>query len=75
MRGEEDDLVAVGAVGSDKLILFVDADGDDAARHDVAEVLERRLLHGAAAGGEEDVLAFFFEISDGQNSTHGLAGL
>ena len=40
--GEEDDLLAVGEVGGDQLVVFVDGDGDDAAGHDVGEVLERR---------------------------------
>ena len=37
--------------------------------------LQRRLLHGAVAGGEEDVLAFFFEIAHGEHGAHGFAGL
>ena len=53
--GEEDDLLAVGDAGGDELVVLVDADGDDAAGHDVGEVLERGLLDGAVAGGEEDV--------------------
>ena len=75
VRGEEDDLVAVGDANADQLVVLVDANGDDAARHDVAEVLERRLLDGAFARGEEDVLAFLFEVADGQDVAHGLAGL
>jgi len=31
VRGEEDDLVAVGDANTDQFIVFVDADGDDAA--------------------------------------------
>ena len=33
------------------------------------------LLDGAFAGGEEDVLAFFFEVADGQDGADGFAGL
>ncbi len=67
VRGEEDDLLAVGDAGADELVVFVDADGDDAARHDVGEVLERRLLDRALARGEEDELAFFFEVAYGED--------
>ena len=55
MRGEEDDLLAVGERSADQFVVFVDADGDDAARHDVGEIFERRLLDRAVARGEEDV--------------------
>ena len=73
--GEEDDLLAVGDAGGDELVVLVDADGDDAAGHDVGEVLERGLLDGAVAGGEEDVLAVFFEVADGEDGDDLLAGL
>ncbi len=66
---------AVGDAGGDQLVVFIDADGDDAARHDVGEVLERRLFDGALAGGEEDELAFFFEVADGQDGADLFAGL
>ena len=75
MRGEEDDLLAVGDAGADEFVVLVDADGDDAARHDVGEVLERRLLDGAVARGEEDELAFFLEIAHGEDGAHAFAGL
>jgi len=39
------------------------ADGDDAARHHVREVLERRLLDRALLRGKEDVLALFFKVA------------
>ena len=73
--GEEDDLLAVGDAGGDELVVLVDADGDDAAGHDVGEVLERGLLDGAVAGGEEDVLALFFEVADGEDGDDLFAGL
>ncbi len=57
MGGEEDDLLAVGDAGGDELVVLLDVDGDDAAGHDVGEVLERGLLDGAVAGGEEENLA------------------
>src|SRR5512146_2708932 len=56
VRGQEDDLVAVGHAGVHQFVVLINADGDNAARHHVAEVLERRLLDRAIAGGEEDVL-------------------
>ena len=73
--GEEDDLLAVGERGGNEFVALFDVDGDDAARHDVGEVLEFGLLHGAVAGDEEDVLAFLFEIADGEHGADGLAGL
>ena len=75
MRGEEDDLVAVGHARGDELVVLVDADGNDAARHDVREVLERGLLHRAVARGEEHVLGLLFEVLDGENGDDLFAGL
>ncbi len=75
MGGEEDDLLAVGDAGGDELVVLVDADGDDAAGLDVGEVLERGLLDGAVAGGEEDVLALFGEVADGEDGDDFFAGL
>ena len=74
-RGEEDDLVAVSAAGRHQFVFLLDADGDDAARHHVAEVLQRRLLHGAAAGGEEDELALLFQVAHREQGAHALARL
>ena len=73
--GEEDDLMAVGDAGGDELVVLVDADGDDAAGLNVGEVLERGLLDGAVAGGEEDVLALFFEVADGEDGDDFFSGL
>ena len=75
VRGEEDDLRAIGDAGGDQLVVGIDADGDDAARHDVREVLERSLLDGALLRGEEDELAFFFKIADRQDGADFFAGL
>ena len=75
MGGEEDDLLAVGDAGGDELVVLLDVDGDDAAGHDVGEVLEGGLLDGAVAGGEEDVLGFFFEVADGEDGDDFFAGL
>ncbi len=58
-----------------QVVIFFDGDGDDAARHHVGEVLERRLLHDAVARGEEDELAFFFKIANGQDGANVFAGL
>ena len=73
--GEEDDLLAVGGAGLDELVVLVDVDGDDAAGHDVGEVLEGGLLDGAVAGGEEDVLALFVEVADGEDGDDFFSGL
>jgi hypothetical protein len=43
--------------------------------HDVGEVLERGLLDGAVASGEEDVLGVFFEVADGEDGDDFFAGL
>ena len=67
MRSQEDDLFAVGNAGADQLIIFIDADGDDAARHYVGKILQRSLLDRSFAGGEEDELAFFFQVAHRQN--------
>ena len=73
--GEEDDLLAVGDAGDDKLVVLLDVDGDDAAGHDVGEVLERGLLDRAVARGKEDVLALFFEVADGEDGDDFFSGL
>ena len=62
-------------LGGDELVVLVDADGDDAAGHDVGEVLEGGLLDGAVAGGEEDVLVVFVEVADGEDGDDFFAGL
>ena len=74
-RGEEDGLFAVGDAGGDQIVVFVDGDGDDAARHDIGEVLEGRLLDDAVARGEEDELAFLFKVAHGQDGANVFAGL
>ena len=61
--------------GLDQFVVLVDADRNDAAGHDVGEVLERRLLDCALLRGEEDELAFFFKIANGQNGAHIFARL
>src|SRR6185437_9876707 len=75
LRGQEDDLVAVGHAGVHQFVIFINADGDDAARHHVAEVLERGLLDRAVAGGEENVLALFLQVAAFQHGAHALARL
>ena len=76
MGGEEDDLLAVGDLGGDELVVLVDVDGDDAAGHDVREVFERGLLDGAVAGGEEDeAVDSSGEVADGEDGDDFFAGL
>ena len=73
MRGQENNLAAVGDARLDQLIVVVYPNGDNPARHHVREVLERRLLHRALLRGKEDELAFFFKIAHRQNGAHILA--
>jgi hypothetical protein len=73
--GEEDDLLAVGDAGGDELVVLLDVDGDDAARHHVGEVLQRGLLHRAVASGEENVLVLFGQVADGEDGNDFFAGL
>ena len=47
--------VAAGQLAVDQAVALLDLDGDDAAFADVGEVAEVRLLHDAAARGEDDV--------------------
>ena len=75
MRSQEDDLLAVSQSRGHQFIAFINADGDNATRHDVREIRQRRLLDGALACGEEDVLALLFQIAHVQDGAHGLAGL
>jgi hypothetical protein len=75
MRGQEDDLIAVGAASANQLVIVVDADGNNAARHHIAKVLERSLLDRALAGGEKDELAILFQIAYGQDGAHALPRL
>jgi hypothetical protein len=67
--------VAVGERGRDQFVALLDVDGDDAALHHVREVFQLGLLHRAVAGGEEDVLAFFFQVAHGEHGAHGFARL
>jgi len=39
MRGQKDDLASVGNARLYQFVAVVDANGDNAARHDIAEVL------------------------------------
>src|ERR1700678_2610198 len=71
--GEKDDLVAIGAASANQLVIVVDADGNNAARHDIGKVLERSLLNGALTGGEEDELAVLFQVAHRQDGAHALS--
>ena len=75
VRGQEHDLLAVGEIGCDQFVALLDADGVDAVRAHVGEVLELGLFHQAVAGGEENVLARLFEIADGEHGANRLARL
>src|SRR6266567_286000 len=75
VRSEEDDLIAVGDAGGDQLVAIFNGDGVDAVGAHVHELAQRRLLYQTLAGGEEDVLIFFFEIAHGEHGLHGFAGL
>ncbi len=75
LGGEEDLVVAVGDGDADEAVLGFEADGDDAAFHDVAEGFEEGFLDDAQSGGEEEVLAFVFEIADGDDLREGFFGL
>ena len=61
--------------GRDQFVALLDADGVDAVRAHVGEVLEFGLFHQAVAGGEEDVFALFFEIAHRQHGADRLARL
>ena len=75
MRGQEHNLLAVGEIGRDQFVSLLDADGVDAVRAHVGEILELGLFHQAVAGGEEDVLAHFFEMANGEHGADRLARL
>jgi hypothetical protein len=75
VRGEENNLRAIRDTGGDELIFLIDANGDDAARHDVGEVFQRGFLHRSLARCEEDELAFLFEIANGHDRADVLSGL
>ena len=75
MRGQENDLLAVGEIGCDQFVSLLDADGVDAIRAHVREVLELGLLHQAVAGGEENVLAGFFQMANGEHGANRFARL
>ena len=75
VRGEENDLVAIGERGRDQFVSLFDVDGDNAARHYVREIFHLGLFHRAVVGGEEDVAIFFFQIADGEHGAHGFARL
>ena len=75
VRGQEDDLLAVGQAGGDQFVALFDVDGDNAAARHVREIFQVGLLDRAVARGEENVLAFFFEIADGEHGANRLARL
>ncbi len=67
VAGEEDHLLAVGELGADQFVIFVEIDGDDAGGPRIGEFRELRFLHRAVFGGEENVAARFFEIARGDH--------
>src|SRR5665213_1576090 len=66
-RSQKDGLLSVRQTSRNQIVVLVDCDSDDSTRHDVGEVLERRLLYNALPCGEEDELAFLFKVAHGKN--------
>ena len=75
VRGEENNLRAIGDAGGDELIFLIDANGNDAAGHDVGEILERSFLHRTLARCEEDELAFLFKVANCHDGADVFSGL
>src|SRR6202158_1417522 len=75
VRGQEDDLIAVGDAGGDQFIVLFNGDGVDAVGAHVHELAQFRFLDQAVASREENVLVLFFEIAYGEHRLDGLAGL
>src|SRR4029077_11886891 len=75
VRGEEDDLLSVREAGRNQFVALLDADGVDAVRAHVAEILELGLLHQAVAGGEENVPAGLFEVANREHGADRLSRL
>jgi hypothetical protein len=75
MRGQEHDLMTVRETGGNQFVVLFNADGDDAARHHIAEVFERGLLYSSVASNEEDELILLFKIADGQHGARCLSWL
>src|SRR5205085_3341374 len=75
VRSEEDDLAAIRQRGAHQLVLLLNADRNNSARHHVGEVLQLRLLHRSIARGEEDVAAFFFQVTNRKHRADRLSGL
>ena len=75
VRGDEDDLIAVGDAGGDEFVSGFDVDGVDAVGADVHELAQLGFFYQAVAGGEEDIFIFFFEIAYGEHGADGFAGL
>ena len=63
MAGEENHLLALRKLCPDQFVLAIEIDGDDAARPRVRELHEGGLFHRSVARGEEDILAFFFQVA------------
>src|SRR5262249_43045513 len=75
VRGQKHDAVPIGDAGGNQFIVFLDADGDDAARHDITEVLQRRFLHRTHTSRKEDVLVLLLEITHVENGAYTFARL
>src|SRR5271170_1723416 len=75
MRGDEDDLVAVGNAGGDEFVSLFDVDGVDAVGADMHELAQFGFFHQAVARGEENVFVLFFEVAHGEHGADGFAGL
>src|SRR5208337_3177429 len=75
VRGDEDDLIAVGDAGGHEFVSGFDVDGVDPVGAHVHELAQLGFFYQAVAGGEEDVFIFFFEVAHGQHGADGFAGL
>ena len=59
MSSQEDDLLPIRDPRRDQLIILLNVDRNNPARHHIREVLERRLLHRPIASSEKNILALF----------------
>ena len=63
-RGQHDFVARLGDDHVDQLVVFAELDGDDAALHRPAVLLQRRLLHQARARGHHQEMVGLVEIAD-----------
>ncbi len=75
VRGQEDDLIAVGDAGSDQLVPCFNSDGVDAVGAHVHELAQFRFFHQPVTCREEHILVGFFQITHGKHRFDGFARL